>query len=120
MNEETTELTLEDRQKEAGRNESACDVGIWINRTNPGLLKNDHINLLLKIDECGSIVKAARMLGISYKSAWDAINAINNNAGTALVYRLAVGTGCGITVLTDEGKKFMYRSMTETQKRRKP
>ena len=35
------------------------------------------IQLLQAIEQCGSITKAAKSVGISYKTAWDRINMMN-------------------------------------------
>ena len=53
------------------------------------------IALLRAIDAHGSISAAAREMGMSYKAAWDAIDAINNLAGTPLVVRETGGKGGG-------------------------
>jgi len=90
--------------------------GFWLNRTDPGLSENDQINLLIKIDELGSLVKAAKAVGISFKTAWDTVNMINNRAGKPLVYRLATGKWDGVTLLTDEGKRLLPRLTGETKK----
>ena len=65
----------------------------------------DRIGLLEGIDRCGSISGAAREVGISYKTAWDAVDAMNNAAETPLVRRTAGGVGGGGTMLTAEGKE---------------
>ena len=65
----------------------------------------DRIGLLEGIDRCGSISGAAREVGISYKTAWDAVDAMNNAAETPLVRRAAGGVGGGGTMLTAEGKE---------------
>ena len=36
------------------------------------------IQLLKAIEHCGSITNAAKHIGISYKTAWDRINVMNN------------------------------------------
>ena len=65
------------------------------------------IALLRAIDAHGSISAAAREMGMSYKAAWDAIDAINNLAGTPLVVRETGGKGGGGTRLTPQGKRFI-------------
>lgn len=65
------------------------------------------IALLRAIDAHGSISAAAREMGMSYKAAWDAIDAINNLAGTPLVLRETGGKGGGGTRLTPHGKRFI-------------
>ena len=44
----------------------------------------DRIALLAKIGETGSITAAARAVGMSYKGAWDVIDAMNNLADEPL------------------------------------
>jgi len=65
----------------------------------------DRIGLLEAIDRCGSISEAAREVGISYKTAWDAVDAMNNAAEKPLVRRSVGGAGGGGTMLTADGKE---------------
>lgn len=58
------------------------------------------IGLLAAIRETGSITGAAKAVGMSYKGAWDAIDAMNNLAGEPLVVRATGGKGGGGTTLT--------------------
>ena len=62
------------------------------------------IALLAAIRETGSITGAAKAVGMSYKGAWDAIDAMNNLAGEPLVLRAAGGKGGGGTQLTDRAR----------------
>ena len=64
-------------------------------------------NFWSRIEELGSITKAAKAVGISYKTAWDQVNLINNLAEKPLVHRLTGGKGGGGTRLTEEGKKLI-------------
>lgn len=63
------------------------------------------IQLLLAIDECGSISAAAKQVGISYKTAWDRIDAMNNLSDQPLVIRSIGGAHGGGTVLTELGRR---------------
>jgi molybdate transport system regulatory protein len=65
------------------------------------------VELLAAIGQTGSISQAAKALGISYKGAWDAIDAMNNLAGEALVERVAGGKGGGGTRLTARGAQLV-------------
>lgn len=85
---------------------------LWLNRAEYKFLGGDRINLLEKIDELGSITKAAKVVGISYKTAWDVVNMINNLADKPLVNRLTGGKGGGGTSLTAEGKKIITQFRT--------
>jgi len=82
---------------------------IWLHKADAVLLGSDRIGLLEKIEEHGSITKAARAAGISYKTAWDIVSAINNLSEKPLVRRMAGGRGGGGTVLTEEGKGVVRR-----------
>ena len=72
------------------------------------------IQLLQAIELCGSITNAAKTVGISYKTAWDRINMMNNLSDKPLVRRSAGGSGGGGTSLTELGKKLL-RGFTELQ-----
>lgn len=61
------------------------------------------VDLLAAIGDCGSITKAAKTIGISYKAAWEAVDTMNNLAGEALVERVVGGRGGGGTRLTARG-----------------
>jgi molybdate transport system regulatory protein len=67
----------------------------------------DRIALLAKIGETGSITAAARAVGMSYKGAWDAVDAMNNLADEPLVVRAAGGKGGGGTQLTARGRRLV-------------
>ncbi len=47
----------------------------------------EQIQLLQAVETCGSISAAAKHLGISYKTAWDRIDAMNNMSSRPLVLR---------------------------------
>lgn len=61
------------------------------------------IELLRAVQACGSISKAAKMAGISYKTAWDRIDAMNNMSAKPLVNRSTGGAKGGGTTLTELG-----------------
>jgi molybdate transport system regulatory protein len=74
-------------------------------------LGDERIGLLEQIDRLGSISKAAKAAGISYKTAWDVIDEVNNLSPKPLVVRTSGGRMGGGTVLTEEGKEVvrLYR-----------
>ncbi|CAH2029888.1 TOBE domain-containing protein [Trichlorobacter ammonificans] len=90
----------------------SLDASLWLNRADSRFLGADRIALLEKIDELGSITKAAQAVGISYKTAWDQVNTINNLADKPLVERLTGGKGGGGTSLTTAGKKVVEQFRT--------
>ncbi|APG27734.1 molybdenum-dependent transcriptional regulator [Syntrophotalea acetylenivorans] len=69
----------------------------------------NRIELLEKIDQLGSITKAGKAQGISYKTAWEQVDALNNLAEQPLVMRSAGGKGGGGTCLTEAGKEVIKR-----------
>lgn len=92
---------------------------LWLNRAENKFLGGDRIALLEMIDELGSISKAAKAVGISYKTAWDTVNLINNLAEKPLVDRLTGGKGGGGTSLTAEGKMIITQFNTIQEEHRK-
>lgn len=65
------------------------------------------IDILQKIDQCGSISEAARLSGVSYKAAWQAIETLNSLAGEPLVAKFVGGANRGGAVLTEAGRKVL-------------
>jgi len=76
---------------------------LWLTMNGQHLGGPDRVALLAAIATHGSITQAARAVGMSYKAAWDAVEAMNNLAGEPLVERLAGGKGGGGTRLTARG-----------------
>ena len=77
------------------------------------------MELLELIDEYGSINKAASAMGMSYKAAWLAVEAINNMSKEPVVLRQTGGNQGGGTQLTSYGRRFvhLYRCVQEEQKK---
>lgn len=65
------------------------------------------IDLLRRIAETGSISQAAKSIGMSYKQAWDSVDAMNNLSAEPLVRRRTGGRHGGGTELTDEGRRLI-------------
>jgi len=65
------------------------------------------IEILQLVDRHGSISQAARVAGISYKAAWQAIHTLTNLAGQALVDSSVGGAGGGGVRLTPAGKHLL-------------
>jgi molybdate transport system regulatory protein len=65
------------------------------------------IALLQHIAEQGSITRAAKSAGLSYKAAWDAIDELNNLAQKPLVERSVGGRGGGGAKLSLEGERVL-------------
>lgn len=80
---------------------------VWFDKADKEFLGRDRIELLEKIQALGSITKAARAVGVSYKTAWEIVDAMNNLADRPLVVRMTGGRGGGGTHLTPEGQKII-------------
>ncbi|WJV55241.1 molybdenum-dependent transcriptional regulator [Pectobacteriaceae bacterium CE90] len=65
------------------------------------------IALLKRIKQTGSISQGAKLAGISYKSAWDAINEMNQLAEQTLVERMTGGKGGGGAQVTRYGERLL-------------
>jgi molybdate transport system regulatory protein len=72
----------------------------------PFLLEK-RIRLLHAIKEHGSISKAAKAVPMSYKSAWEAVDAMNNLASEPIVVRETGGKNGGGTTITAYGKRLL-------------
>ena len=92
---------------------------LWLNREGHGYLGAGRIALLERIGATGSIAQAARSMGMSYKAAWDAVEAMNNLADRPLVARATGGKGGGGTQLTDYGNQVVagYRFIEAEHRR---
>ena len=73
---------------------------VWFRSGEQALGGAQRIALLAAIGETGSITAGAKAVGMSYKAAWDAVDAMNNLAGETLVVRSTGGKGGGGTTLT--------------------
>jgi molybdate transport system regulatory protein len=80
---------------------------IWIECEEGMFLGNGRVQLLKSIAECGSVSQAAKNLGMSYKKAWNLVDAVNNKAKETVVLRSAGGKDGGGTLLTEYGKQLI-------------
>lgn len=77
---------------------------IWIESNGDTLLGEGRVNLLKAIEETGSLTKAAKSLGMSYKKAWTLIDAVNSRAEKPVITTSIGGKGGGGAILTSHGK----------------
>ncbi|WP_395407178.1 TOBE domain-containing protein [Pseudoduganella sp. UC29_106] len=80
---------------------------VWMTVGGENFGGHGRIALLASLADCGSITKAAKATGMSYKAAWDAIDTMNTLAGEPLVERLTGGRGGGGTRLTARGQQLV-------------
>ena len=82
---------------------------VWIAVGDQTLGGSERFGLLRAVASEGSITKAAKAYGISYRAAWTALDAMNTLAGEALVERSVGGRGGGSTRLTPHGRELVDR-----------
>ena len=82
---------------------------LWMAVGDQNLGGPGRMGLLRAVAEHGSITQAAKAFGMSYKGAWDAIDAMNTLSGTPLVERSTGGRGGGFTRLTEHGRRLVER-----------
>ena len=86
---------------------SSLEGRLWMDKAGEAFLGHGRIELLRHIDVQGSISAAAREMGMSYKAAWQAVDAMNNLADKPLVERSTGGRHGGGTRLTEEGRRMV-------------
>src|SRR5256885_2726522 len=79
------------------------------------LIGRERIALLEAVMEHKSITKAAEKTGFSYKTAWDAVNAINNLLPRPAFATRTGGSHGGGAEVTDEGRRLIltFRRLEE-------
>lgn len=82
---------------------------LWLSIAGQSLGGRGRFALLGLIDACGSISQAAKRMGMTYKNAWDAVDAMNTAAGEPLVSRSVGGRGGGGAQLTARGRQLIAR-----------
>ena len=87
----------------------ALKGSLWLMSGNESVGGHGRIALLRAVAEHGSITQAAKAFGMGYKSAWTAINTMNELSGTPLVERVTGGRGGGSTQLTEQGRRLVER-----------
>ncbi len=65
------------------------------------------LEVLRAMHHAGSISEAARVNGVSYKAAWQALDTLSNLAGVPLVEKLVGGSGGGGARLTAAGRQVL-------------
>jgi molybdate transport system regulatory protein len=92
---------------------------IWLDGNEGTFLGYGRVVLLERIREFGSITKAARSMGLSYRRAWVLIDSMNRQAPKPYVETASGGKGGGGTLVTEEGEraiKLFWRFNEDFQK----
>ena len=112
MNDAT--MKQQDHASQAGRGALSLRIDLPEGRIGPG-----KIVLLEAIDREGSISAAGRALGMSYRRAWDLVDALNKILGTPAVEASTGGYRGGGAMLTDAGRNLVadYRAIEKAAQR---
>jgi len=92
---------------------SDVEVIISLRSNRKIIINTERITILEAVIEHGSITKAAAIAGFSYKTAWDAVNAINNLLPRPAFTMRKGGPDGGGAKITENGILFMegYRAI---------
>lgn len=103
-----------ERSSLTGRGTLSLRIDLPAGRIGPG-----KIALLEAIDREGSISAAGRALGMSYRRAWDLVDALNRILGTLAVEASTGGHRGGGAMLTDAGRNLVadYRAIEKAAHR---
>jgi molybdate transport system regulatory protein len=82
---------------------------IWIESDEGVCLGNGRVRLLKAIEATGSLSKAAKSINMSYKKAWNLIDAVNNNAEEPVVITATGGKDGGGARVTAYGKTLIQQ-----------
>lgn len=79
----------------------------WITGEQQGYVGIGRIELLENVERYGSINRAAKEMGMSYKKAWKLIEEMNQMSERPLVVKSQGGRSGGGTSVTQEGEKLI-------------
>jgi len=80
---------------------------VWLENKGEVVLSNGKFGLLKKIDQSGSIQKAADQFGMSYRHAWGMLQKIEQRSGMKLLETQIGGKDGGGAKWTPKGKTFL-------------
>ena len=80
---------------------------IWIEAGDNVLVGEGRVTLLKAIETEGSLSKAAKSIGMSYKKAWTLVDSVNKSAKEAVVTKTVGGQKGGGTIITPYGKRLI-------------
>jgi molybdate transport system regulatory protein len=89
-------------------------IRCWIDIDGEKFFGPGRAELLELINETGSIAKAAKSMGMSYKKAWDMVNEMNTLGARPYVASHTGGDKGGGAQVTEAGKKMLtaYKDIT--------
>jgi molybdate transport system regulatory protein len=90
-------------------------IRVWVECGGEKILGPGRVDLLELIDRHHSIAAASKQMGMSYRRAWQLVQAVNAAAGEPLVEATTGGAGGGGATLTARGRQAVadYRLLVE-------
>jgi molybdate transport system regulatory protein len=88
-----------------GKNRFEVRGRIWLDGSEGTFLGHGRVALMEHIKEHGSITKAAKAMGMSYRHAWRLIDSMNNQSPKPFVVTSAGGKGGGGASVTEHGER---------------
>lgn len=82
-------------------------IKIWLERDGRFVVSDGRAKLLRKIKDTGSLSKAAKEMGMSYRHAWGVLHRIAQSAGGKVVESTRGGKKGGLTSLTSFGEEIL-------------
>src|SRR5699024_8869970 len=101
------------------RNDGRVEAPLQLYYGSGLMLAGEGVRLMEAIDRHGSINRAAKAVGISYRTAWERVESLNNLADAPLVARATGGKGGGGTRLTAAGEQLLalFRQLEDEHRR---
>ncbi len=97
----------DDLGEHTGMSGQKIDAQLALRSDGRFLVGRERIKLLEAVAECGSITKAAKMAGFSYKTAWEAVDAINNLLPSSAFITKSGGRAGGGAEVTEQGRRLI-------------
>jgi molybdate transport system regulatory protein len=88
---------------------------IWLQENGVRMFGPGTYELLQRVDETGSLNRAARDMAMSYSKAWRITREVEERLGVALFERRTGGSDGGGSHLTDEGRLLLSRFQAFTR-----
>ena|SRR5579862_1501386 len=82
---------------------------VWIERDGHVALSDWRVDLLEKVNACGSLAEAARQLRVPYKTAWYKLKEVEAGLGQPLLVKTSGGLHGGGALLTPTGREVLRR-----------
>ncbi|NQU74505.1 MAG: LysR family transcriptional regulator [Candidatus Omnitrophica bacterium] len=82
---------------------------IWLEKNGELVIGEGKSRLLKVINQTGSINKAAKKMGVSFRHAWGCLTAIEKRLGVKLIERSRGGRGGGGSILTPAAKRLIRK-----------